>query len=134
MSDTQEVVNFTAHRELDLFLSFSSIVGTMGNAGQANHAAANAWSGLGEAEEQRERITRQPSAFGGGWFTPQQGRRALDRLVRRDPATAVVMAGDLHRAQHAGVRLPRRRHAGFPAAGWPAARPSATEHTGAAAS
>ncbi len=107
----------TEHRELDLFLLFSSIVGTMGNAGQANHAAANAfldqlaahrrarglpgqaiawgaWSGLGEAEEQRERITRQRSAFGGGWFTPQQGLRALDRLVRQDPATAVVMAMD----------------------------------------
>ena len=107
----------TEHRELDLFLLFSSIVGTMGNAGQANHAAANAfldqlaahrrarglpgqaiawgaWSGLGEAEEQRERITRQRSAFGGGWFTPQQGLRALDRLVRQDPATTVVIAMD----------------------------------------
>ena len=107
----------TEERELDLFLLFSSIVGTMGNAGQANHAAANAfldqlaahrrarglpgqaiawgaWSGLGEAEEQRERIARQRSAFGGGWFTPQQGLRALDRLVRDDPATAAVMAMD----------------------------------------
>ena len=107
----------TEQRELDLFLLFSSIVGTMGNAGQANHAAANAfldqlaahrrarglpgqaiawgaWSGLGEAEEQRERIARQRSAFGGGWFTPQQGLRALDRLVRDDPATAAVMAMD----------------------------------------
>ena len=69
----------TEHRELDLFLLFSSIVGTMGNAGQANHAAANAfldqlaahrrarglpgqaiawgaWSGLGEARS-TERIT-----------------------------------------------------------------------------
>ncbi len=107
----------TEQRELELFLLFSSIVGTMGNAGQANHAAANAfldqlaahrrarglpgqaiawgaWSGLGEAEEQRERIARQRSAFGGGWFTPQQGLRALDRLVRDDPATAAVMAMD----------------------------------------
>ncbi len=107
----------TEQREVELFLLFSSIVGTMGNAGQANHAAANAfldqlaahrrarglpgqaiawgaWSGLGEAEEQRERIARQRSAFGGGWFTPQQGLRALDRLVRDDPATAAVMAMD----------------------------------------
>ena len=107
----------TEQRELELFLLFSSIVGTMGNAGQANHAAANAfldqlaahrrarglpgqaiawgaWSGLGEAEEQRERIARQRSAFGGGWFSPQQGLRALDRLVRDDPATAAVMEMD----------------------------------------
>ena len=65
---------------------------TRGLPGQA--IAWGAWSGLGEAEEQRERITRQRSAFGGGWFSPQQGLRALDRLVRDDPATAVVMAVD----------------------------------------
>ena len=107
----------TANRELDFFILFSSRVGVMGNPGQANHAAANAfldqlagyrralglpgqaiawgaWSEIGEAAEQKDRIERQRAARGGRWFTPQQGLRAFDRLVRQDVANSVVMSMD----------------------------------------
>ena len=107
----------TVDRDLDMFILFSSRVGVMGNPGQANHASANAfldqlaghrralglpgqaiawgaWSEIGEAAEQKDRIERQRSALGGRWFTPQQGIRALDKLVRQDVTTSVVMAMD----------------------------------------
>lgn len=107
----------TENRSLDLFILFSSAAGVMGNPGQSNHAAANAfldqfaahrralglagqaiawgaWSELGEAEEHRERIAGHLSARGIRWMTPRQGLQIFERLLREDVENAVVMAAD----------------------------------------
>ncbi|MYI07669.1 MAG: acyltransferase domain-containing protein, partial [Gemmatimonadetes bacterium] len=64
----------------------------LGLPGQA--IAWGAWSGVGEVEEQRERMAMRLARYGEELITPEQGTRALARLVREDVGTSVVASLD----------------------------------------
>ena len=103
----------TLRLDLDMFVLFSAFAGVIGNPGQSNHAAANAfldqlarrrraiglpgqaiawgaWSRVGEAAERRESLEPRVGMAEDFWMSPELGMRAFDRLVREDPATAAA--------------------------------------------
>jgi short-subunit dehydrogenase/acyl carrier protein len=102
----------TQHLPLDFFVMFSSVVSLLGNGGQANHAAANAfldalayyrqaqglpglsinwgpWSDIGAAAKRQ--VGHRMSTTGMGTISPQQGLQAMEELLRRDAAQVGVM-------------------------------------------
>ena len=107
----------TLQRDLDLFVLYSTAPATVGNAGQAGYAAANAfldqlalrrralglpglsvgwgaWSGTGMGKRAGRREARYLEEVGIGWMTPYQGLAALERLLRDGAAAALAAPMD----------------------------------------
>ena len=61
--------------------------------------AWGAWSGLGEAEEQRARIESQLASVGIHWIVPEHGMAAFDRLIRENRIHSMILPVDWSRYQ-----------------------------------
>ncbi|MEH1773539.1 type I polyketide synthase [Nostoc sp.] len=102
----------TQNQPLDFFVMFSSIASLLGNAGQSNHAAANAfldalahhrqaqgltglsinwgaWSQVGAFAERQ--LDEQTKTRGIGTFAPEQGLVALEQLLCQSSTQVAVM-------------------------------------------
>ena len=64
----------------------------LGLPGQA--IAWGSWSEIGEAAEQLQRIEQQRASLGGRAFSPQQGLKVFDQIVRQGNTNSVAMAAD----------------------------------------
>jgi NADP-dependent 3-hydroxy acid dehydrogenase YdfG/acyl carrier protein len=101
----------TRHQPLDFFVMYSSVAAVFGSAGQANHAAANAfldalaqnrrmqglaglsinwgvWSQIGAAAARG--VEQRAIQQGVGSFTPAEGLAVLEELLKENVAQVVV--------------------------------------------